>query len=275
MFAAGTTLFVRNWLGQQARFEATRVNAPAKPATKSVLVAAKPLATGDFVQSDAVRWQEWPDVGVPESYFVEGQRGIDEVAGAVLRRPLAEGEPVNDGNLVKPGERGFLAAVLDPGMRAVSVPVDETAASAGLIFPGDRVDLVLTQALAEEEKAGAQRRVSETVLEDVRILAMGRRLRTEEGEEGSGGQAKTATLEVTRDGAEKVALVTELGKISLSLRSLATGDLPTGEPEAGFRATWDSDVSPVLRPENQPRTTMAVIRGQQAQTVTTRRGNSP
>ena len=71
------------------------------------------------------------------------------------------------------------------------------------------------------------------------------------------------------------ALVTELGKLSLSLRSLATDDSPADEPGTAFRATWDSDVSPVLRPENQPRTTMAVFRGQQAQTVTIRRGVAP
>jgi pilus assembly protein CpaB len=192
------------------------------------------------------------------------------VAGAVLRRPSAEGEPITYGNIVKPGERGFLAAVLDPGLRAVSVPVDEASSNAGLIFPGDHVDLILTQKLGEEGEA--ERQVSETVLEDVRVLAMGRRLRSEEGEEASGGQARTATLEVTPAGAEKVALTTELGKLSLSLRSLARQETGTASSGSRGRITWDADLSPVLRPENQPRTTMSVIRGAEAQTVSVARG---
>jgi pilus assembly protein CpaB len=153
--------------------------------------------------------------------------------GAVVRRPLAIGEPIVDGNLVKPGDRGFLAAVLDPGMRAVSVPVDEASSNAGLIFPGDRVDLILTQTIEPNGESAGSRRVSETVLQDVRIIAMGRELTSEGGADGEGGKpARTATLEATPAAAEKVALVTELGKLSLSLRSLAIADTsrpaPTG-----------------------------------------------
>jgi pilus assembly protein CpaB len=273
-FAAGSTFLARDWLDRRPRSQSTHATALVKPSTKSVLVAAKALGVGEFVQPAAVRWQPWPDVAVPETYFVEGKRTVEEVAGAVLRRPVAEGEPLIDGIIVQPGDRGFLAAVLEPGMRAVSVAVDEAAANAGLIFPGDRVDMLLSQAIGEE---GAERRVSETVLRDVRVIAMGRRLRTEESGSGApSGPAKTATLEVTAAGAEKVALVTELGKLTLSLRSLAVaaddGERPTG---ASARVTWDSDVSPALRPENQPRTTMTVVRGPETKIVDIRRGAKP
>jgi pilus assembly protein CpaB len=98
-------------------------------------------------------------VAVPETYLVEGKRSVDDVAGAVVRRSLAAGEPVVDGSVVRPGDRGFLAAVLEPGMRAVSVAVDEAAANAGLIFPGDRVDLVMSQTIGEEvAQSGASAR---------------------------------------------------------------------------------------------------------------------
>lgn len=274
--AAGSTFLARDWLDRRPRPQAAQAAQAAKPSTKSVLVAAKPLGVGEFVQPAGVRWQPWPDVAVPESYFVEGKRGVDDIAGAVLRRPVAQGEPIVDGNVVQPGDRGFLAAVLEPGMRAISVAVDEAAANAGLIFPGDRVDMVLSQSLAEKE--GQERRVSETVLRDVRVIAMGRRMRTEEAGAGApSGPAKTATLEVTPAGAEKVALVTELGKLTLSLRSLAVREEGGGEAAAdtSARVTWDSDVSPALRPENQPRTTMTVVRGPETKIVDIRRGAKP
>jgi pilus assembly protein CpaB len=270
MGAVASTLVARDWLQARSNRSEAQAQAPARPASKSVLVASKSLSAGEFIQPDGVRWQEWPDVALPDSYVVEGKGTVEDVAGAVLRRPAAEGEPITQGNIVKPGERGFLAAVLDPGLRAVSVPVDDASSNAGLIFPGDHVDLILTQKLGEEGEA--ERQVSETVLEDVRVLAMGRRLRNEEGEEASGGQARTATLEVSPAGAEKVALTTELGKLSLSLRSLARQEAGAPDTRSRTRITWDADVSPVLRPENQPRRTMSVIRGAEAQTVSVTRG---
>ena len=104
-----------------------------------------------------MRWQDWPDVAVPETYLVRGQGDETQFVGAVVRRPLTVGQPLSAGSVVKPGERGFLAAVLEPGMRAISVPVDEAAGNAGLIFPGDRVDLILTQTLSAEGDSGGRR----------------------------------------------------------------------------------------------------------------------
>jgi pilus assembly protein CpaB len=159
-------------------------------------------------------------------------------------------------------------------MRAVSVPVDEASSNAGLIFPGDRVDLIVTQNLDLSAEAGAAtRRVSETVLRDLRVIAMGRSLKGEaEGELVAGAQARTATLETTPAGAEKIALASELGKLSLSLRSLAVGDGTQPPGTAAPTHTWDLEVSPALRPENQPHATMALVRGGKAETVTVRRG---
>ncbi len=241
LIAGGAALYARKWV--ESRQVAPAATAAPAPPQKAVLVAAVDLPAGSFVHPSSVRWQPWPDVDLPSSYFVKGVRGEEEVVGAVVRYALARGQPLTDGGLVKPGDRGFLAAVLAPGMRAVSVPVDEASANAGLIFPGDRVDLVLAQSLVGDGGARRARRVAETVLEDVRVLAMGRRLKGAEGEEGA-IQARTVTLEVTPADAERVALVGELGKLSLSLRSLARSeDSGTSEPA---RVTWDSDVSRAL-----------------------------
>ncbi len=242
LIAGAAALYARTWVeSRQAAPAATAAPSPA--AGRMVLVAAVDLPAGSFLQPGSIRWQAWPDVELPPSYFVKGVRGEDQAVGAVVRYALARGQPLTDSGLVKPGERGFLAAVLAPGMRAVSVPVDEASANAGLIFPGDRVDLVLAQSLTGEAAGGAARRAAETVLEDVRVLAMGRRLVAAAGEESS-IQARTVTLEVSPAGAERVALVTELGKLALSLRSLARSE--AAAPAAEPRVTWDSDVSRAL-----------------------------
>ncbi len=270
LLMAGTATFAaRGWLerGEGAR----SVTEPAKvEAAKAVLVAAADLAVGSFVQPDSLRWQDWPDVTVPASYLMRGESDEAALVGAVVRQPLAIGQPVTASAVVKPGDRGFLAAVLEPGMRAISVPIDEAAGNAGLVVPGDHVDLILTQTInAEGDPAGA-RRVSETVLEDLRVIAVGRRISSAEVEEKQA--ARTATLEANPAAVEKVALLAELGKLSLSLRSLAQEDTDAPAQIRASAFTWDSDASPALRPENQQRTTMSVMRGDKLETINIRRG---
>lgn len=269
--AAAATYGARSFLTPSEQPLAVEQAEPAPPPGKAVLVAARDLPVGSFVQPESLRWQDWPDVELPESYAVRGAASETDLVGAVVRRPMSVGEPIAQANLVKPGERGFLAALLDPGMRAMTVLVDESSGNAGLIFPGDRVDLIVTHLLRITGETSGDRRVSETVLEDVRVLAMGTRL-TGAGTDdaGTGSQARTATLEITPRGAEKVALVAELGKLSLSLRSLAA--TAANPPADGAALTWDSDASPALRPENQPNSTVAVVRGGKTETLTVRRG---
>jgi pilus assembly protein CpaB len=190
----------------------------------------------------------------------------------VVRKRIAAGEPIIDGAVVKPGERGFLAAVLEPGMRAVSVPITPTSANSGLIFPGDRVDLILTQSLVESEEEGSIRRVSETVLNDIRIIAMGVDTGDDPREGEANEKAKTATLEVTPRQAEEVALLTELGKLSLSLRSLAVTTPEVAALSEGAQLTWDRDVSRVLR-SGRLSSRLLVLRGSDAQDVSVKEGS--
>ena len=249
---------------------------PVAPPQRAVLVAARDLAIGEFVRADGLRWQDWPDGEVPGSYLLRGSASESELIDAVVRRPVGAGEPLSATSVVKPGERGFLAAVLEPGMRAISVPVDDASSSAGLIFPGDRVDLVLTHLIEAPAGQGGARRVSATVLADVRVIAMGRSLKPEASEETLvATPVRTATLETSARDAEKVALANELGKLSLSLRSLASSP-NEADPSPGIvSSTWDHEVSPALRPGNQPPTTLAIIRGAKAESLPVHQGARP
>jgi pilus assembly protein CpaB len=187
--AGGTAMYARSWVeGQQAT---VTVVAPApKEKIHEVLVADLDLPAGSFIKPQHLRWQTWPTDDVPETYVLKGTRPEEEMVGAVVRRRIVGGEPITDGVVVKPGDRGFLAAVLTPGMRAVSLPINPTSANAGLIFPGDRVDLILTQSLATSEAEGSVRRVSETVLSNMRIIAMGADIR-DDPKEGKANEWST------------------------------------------------------------------------------------
>jgi pilus assembly protein CpaB len=180
LLAGVSTFAVRGWLESQRRPAAVAAQAVPEQ-RKAVLVAAADLSVGAFVQPDSLRWQDWPDVTTPDSYLVRGAADEAALVGAVVRRPVGAGQPITAGSVVKPGERGFLAAVLESGMRAISVPVDEASGNAGLIFPGDRVDLILTQTIEIAGDPAGARRVSETAVTDLRVIAMGAGCRPKAG----------------------------------------------------------------------------------------------
>lgn len=225
------------------------VAATPAPALARVKVAARDLGPGTFIQEADVRWQDWPESAVLAEHFV-ANGGKDASLGAMVRHRITAGEPLMRSRLIAPGERGFLAAVLAPGMRAISVAVTEVSGTAGLIFPGDLVDLILTQALPTEQTNPARRLVGETVLEGVRVIAVDQRVdeAAKQSDLGKGkGVATTVTLEVNARQAEKVAVAAELGRLTLSLHSIAEGESPqaaVGRPEP----TWASDVSAALGP---------------------------
>ena len=140
VMAGATAMIARNWLSsERAEFSAQAKPAPLQ-VTKNVLVATVELPAGSFVKAEHVRWQSWPETALNDSYLIEGIAKPEDVVGSVVRRGIVAGEPVTSGRIVRPGDRGFLAAVLQPGMRAVSVAVNATSGIAGLVFPGDRVD---------------------------------------------------------------------------------------------------------------------------------------
>lgn len=226
LLVAGVTAFLaRGWLSAeraQMQQQSQQVVVREVPA-QAVLVAAANLPTGLFLKEEHLRWQEWPSDATDPNYLLKENTDLKTLIGSVVRRAITAGEPITGAKIVKPGDRGFLAAVIAPGMRAITVGISETSGVAGLIFPGDRVDLLLTHELpGENSESNEDRRASETVLENVRLLAIGKSL-NDLGESPVDG--KTATIEVTPKQAEMVAVLVELGRLSLSLRGLANEDV--------------------------------------------------
>src|SRR3954470_20371249 len=197
--------------------------APVVPLGPKVLVAKKALPVGTIIDADSFSFQPWPKELMQSAYYLENQPDGDpkKLLGTVVRYPITAGQPVTRGSLVGPQDRGFLAAALGPGMRAITVPVNASTGVAGFVFPGDHVDLVLTEAV-QGGGDGPPLKVSETIVRNIRVLATDQRF-TDKDEDGK-TQVKTfsnVTIEVTPRIAEKVAVAQSMGMLSLSLRSIA------------------------------------------------------
>jgi pilus assembly protein CpaB len=195
--------------------------APAVPVGPKVLVAKKALPVGTIIDADALTLQPWPKELMQGAYYVEGSPDMKNLQGTVVRYAIAAGQPVTRGSLVGPQDRGFLAAALAPGMRAITVPVNVAAGVAGFIFPGDHVDLMLTQQVTGGGD-GSPLKVSETIVRNIRVLATDQRF-TDKDADGKTlvRTFSNVTVEVTPKIAEKVAVAQSLGTLSLALRSIA------------------------------------------------------
>ncbi len=184
-----------------------------------VLVANRALPAGTIITADAMGYQPWPKDLVQDVYFTEDKTDMSKLLGTVVRHPITAGEPVTQGSLVSPGDRGFLAAALGPGMRAVTIPVSARTAVAGFVFPGDHIDLVLTQSV---KGVGQTLKTAETILKNLRVLATDQSTEQEQIEGKTRVRTfSTVTVEATPKIAEKIAVAQTIGTISLSLRSLA------------------------------------------------------
>jgi len=219
VFAAICAMTARSMFGGSAGQPAQAMVAP-EPTGPQVLVATKTLAPGTIIGPDAVRYQTWPKDLVDGAYYIKGQQGA-AVQGTVVRYTITAGQPITQGALIKPGDRGFLAAALAPGMRAVSISVTTQASVAGFVFPGDRVDLLLTQTVPGGE--GEPLKATETIIRNLRVLATDQK--TDKPADADGKTQVTTfsnvTLEATPKIAEKIAVAQAVGTLSLSLRSIA------------------------------------------------------
>ncbi len=217
--AIGTALVARSMFAGAAAPQAEAA-AVVEAQGPKILVAQRGLPAGTIITADAIGFQLWPEELVQDAYFLDGEADVTKLIGTVVRHSVTAGEPVTQGSLVRPGDRGFLAAALTPGMRAITVPVDAKAGVAGFVFPGDRVDMVLTQTVKGED--GPSLKASETILRNLRVLATDQSTTQSKKDGRTVVKAfRTVTMEVTPTIAEKVAVAQTLGTLSLALRPLA------------------------------------------------------
>ena len=221
IIAVTTALLARNMLSSSSAPQASASSMPVAADQPHVLVATKALPVGTILDAESFRFQPWPKDLVEQAYYIQGQADPAKLAGSVVRTAISAGQPMTVGSVIKPGERGFLAAALGPGMRAITVPVSAQNSVAGFVFPGDRVDLMLTQSVAGGGD-GEALKVSETILRNLRVLATDQRM------DALGADGKpvvqtysNVTIEVTPKIAEKIAVAQTIGSLSLTLRSIA------------------------------------------------------
>lgn len=218
--AVGVALLVRSMMGGGTpKVVASIVPAPTVKMSE-VLVASENLQPGQKLEAAKLHWQEWPAKAVDASFIShDAVTSIDDaVKNTVVRAPILANQPVTTSAIVHADAVGFMAASLQPGMRAMSITVNTDAGAGGFILPNDRVDLLLTQ----KSNENPPRVRTLTILSSVRILAMDQVFKEEKDQKAV--PAKSATLEVTPAQAELVTKAAAIGQLSLVLRPLDTAD---------------------------------------------------
>ncbi|EZP57365.1 Flp pilus assembly protein CpaB [Sphingomonas sp. RIT328] len=262
LVAGITAFFARTLIAGSSAPQAMAMGAPAPVVANGpeVLVATRTLPVGTILDATALKFQPWPRELVDNAYYLKPSTDLSKLTGTVVRNAITAGQPVTRGALVSPGDRGFLAAALAPGMRAVTVSVSSQAAVAGFVFPGDRIDLVLTQTVPGGGD-GQPLKVSETIMRNVRVLATDQRTDNVVGEDGKSKVStySTVTLEATPKMAEKIAVARTIGDLSLSLRALADNSTQLEEAIAsGAVKVPDGDAraekAMMLRVASEPQT---------------------
>ena len=287
---AGAVFFVTR--NMQVSQQPVQVSAPAAAPVVSqntgrVLVATQPVPTGTLIQNAeaSFAYKDWPRDSIDSENYITGDAPVSELNGSVVRQGIRAGEPIAKGNVIKPGERGFLAAVLEPGMRAISLAVREETGVAGFVFPGDRVDLVLSHSVSILHGDGEQRahRVSETFLHDLRVVAIDQK---SSDQENVPAVSSAVTLEVKPEQAERIALAAGMGEVRLLLRSMVKNqeeDAAKADTLSGLLGTvdltgvertftLDSDLSQIITAPtggegDQKGSGVQVVRGSQVENV--------
>jgi pilus assembly protein CpaB len=228
-----------------------QVAAAPQQQTEQVLVATGLLSAGALLQPGDISSGAVAVDAVPDGASLDTPANRSELIGSMIRSPISPGAPILNSAVIHPGDHGFLAAVLAPGMRATTVGVDAVSGAAGLIWPGDHVDVLLTQTLDDPSVPLGQRIAAEIVMKNVRVIATGQQLVqgtvTTDGKEPPPA-ATTVTLEVTPDEAERVAVATRLGPLSLQVISSASTPVTAdaNAAAADSEPVWADEVSPAL-----------------------------
>jgi len=218
--------------------------APSQPQVK-VLVAARTVAAGSMLKPEDIVAREVAVGSMPGAISAESADAVRAIVGSMAKHAMAAGEAVRDDDVIKPTDHGFMAAALQPGMRAVTIGVDATSGSAGLVWPGDRVDLTLTQTLTDPALPPGRRVSAETILTNARVIAIDQQLVHGGSTAGGDGQARTVTLEVNPADVQRVSVAMRLGRLSLSVRAVSGEDTNnTASPRGG--SVYARDVSSAL-----------------------------
>jgi pilus assembly protein CpaB len=192
-----------------------------KMATVDILIAKNDIGMGQALSPADLQWQAWPADATTGNFIRKSDRpnAMDQLAGNIARTPFVSGEPIREAKLVDAKGSGFMAAILPTGMRAVATQISAETGAGGFILPNDRVDVILTRRDREAEKtSGVEVQVSETILTNVRVLAIDQAVEEKSAQKNVVG--KTATLEMSERQAETMALAQKLGTLSLALRSI-------------------------------------------------------
>ena len=197
----------------------TQAAAPVQPETIDILVARSDIPMGHTLSPGEIQWQAWPASASTGNFIRKPDRpgAIENLSGQIARAPFVAGEPIREAKLVNAKGSGFMAAILPSGMRAVSTLIRPETGAAGFILPNDRVDVILTRRDGDKAvTAGAS--PSETILSNIRVLAIDQNIEEKSGQKVMTGT--TATLELTQPQAELLAQGQSQGQLSLSLRSV-------------------------------------------------------
>jgi pilus assembly protein CpaB len=239
----------------------TRPAGMGTPQTKMILVAAQAIQGGSLMTSDDLQQKEILVEEMVKEYNVDTTENRRSLMGAMVKRNLGAGEPIRSDDLMRPTDHGFMAAVLSPGMRAVTINVDAASGSSGLIWPGDRVDLILTQVNADPATAIGRRISAQTVLTNVRVVAVDSQLVSAPNRNAPAildAQNRTVTLEVDEEQAQRVAVGMRLGRLSVSVRA-STSVAGNAKTETKREATFAQDILPDLVEKPAPAPVAPVI----------------
>jgi len=219
--------------------------APAIPVaqlqTVDVLVAKSDIGLGQSVKPEDLQWQTWPTATASSTLIRRTDRpnATTEIIGQIARAPFISGEPIREQKLVKADGSGFMAAILPTGMRAVSTEITPETGAGGFILPNDRIDVILSKHEKNPDRQGAPDTVqSETVLTNIRVLAIDQAPKEKDGQNSVVG--RTVTLELKPEQAETLARVRQSGTLSLALRSIADVNLVENNTDARSERRSDS-----------------------------------
>ncbi|HEY0203408.1 MAG TPA: Flp pilus assembly protein CpaB [Acetobacteraceae bacterium] len=223
---------------------------PPPPARVVILAWARAIQAGTLIKPEDITALDLPAASPPDGTRPDSVQGRSELIGGMVRRTVLAQEPLLTTQVLRPADGGFLAAVLAPEHRAVSVAVDAVSGTSGLIWPGDRVDLILTQETGEQGTPVGRRTFGETVLKDVRVIAVDQQLaHGVSPDAANAGQGnRTVTLEVLPEAAERVAVAVRLGRVSLTVRAAVPPRPATPESDKDVTAASASTVrAPVMQ----------------------------